>query len=96
MDLQVLLAIIGTLSGIFLGWSARTKTIRSEVKTDTKIETTLQSDMSYLKRGVDDIKFEQRGQRQQIEGINARLIKIEVSYDALSKCVNDHIAAERN
>ncbi|MGE4273295.1 MAG: hypothetical protein AB7E31_10550 [Desulfitobacterium sp.] len=97
MDLTVITAIIGVmaaLSGMALGWSARNRDVKNEVKSEAQIETSLKTDMDYLKRGVDDIRFEQRAQRQQIDGLTGRLIKVEVKHDQLEKCVNDHIAQE--
>ena len=65
MDFTLITALIGvtvTLSGIILGWSARTKEAEREVRKKAEIHTALRTDMKYLKRRVNDIRLEQRTQ----------------------------------
>lgn len=74
-----LIGIGGTISGIVLGWSARSREIKKEVRNDAEIETTLRTDLEYLKRGVDDIRLEQRAQGQRMDAIAERLTRVEES-----------------
>ena len=82
MDLGVVTALIGvagTLFGISLGWSARSKEVKKEVKKEAEIDTALRTDMEYLKRGVDDIRIEQRSQGQRMDAVVERLTRVEES-----------------
>jgi uncharacterized membrane protein len=82
MNISLITAIIGivaALSGVALGWTARAKEGKREVKAEAEIETTLKTDMEYLKRGVDDIRFEQRSQGQRIDTVCERLTRVEES-----------------
>lgn len=77
--ITALIGIIGTLSGIALGWSAKAKEAKKEVRKDAEIDTVLRTDMEYLKRGVDDIRIEQRSQGQRMDAMGERLTRVEES-----------------
>ncbi len=82
MDFTIITALIGivaTLSGIILGWSAKAKEAKNEVRKDAELDTTLRTDMEYLKRGVDDIRIEQRSQGQRMDAMGERLTRVEES-----------------
>ncbi len=82
MDFTLITALIGivsALSGIILGWSARAKEEKREIKKDAEIDTALRTDMEYLKRGVDDIRIEQRSQGQRMDAMGERLTRVEES-----------------
>ncbi|WP_035213383.1 hypothetical protein [Desulfitobacterium hafniense] len=82
MDFTLITALIGivaTLSGIILGWSAKAKEAKSEVRKDAELDTALRTDMEYLKRGVDDIRIEQRSQGQRMDAMGERLTRVEES-----------------
>lgn len=82
MELTIATAILGivaTLSGMVLGWSARAKEAKKEVKKEAEIDTALRTDMEYLKRGVDDIRLEQRSQGQRMDVVVERLTRVEES-----------------
>lgn len=82
MDFTLITALIGvtaTLSGIILGWSARAKEAEKEVRKDAEVDTALRTDMEYIKRGVDDIRLEQRTQGQRVDAMGERLTRVEES-----------------
>ncbi|BAE83959.1 hypothetical protein [Desulfitobacterium hafniense] len=82
MDFTIITALIGvvaTLSGIVLGWSAKAKEAKREVRKDAEIDTELRTGMEYLKRGVDDIRIEQRSQGQRMDAMGERLTRVEES-----------------
>ncbi|ACL20990.1 hypothetical protein DesLBE_0383 [Desulfitobacterium sp. LBE] len=82
MDFTIITALIGivaALSGIILGWSARAKEAKREVRIDAEINTAIRTDMEYLKRGVDDIRIEQRAQGQRMDTMGERLTRVEES-----------------
>jgi hypothetical protein len=77
--ITALIGVIATLSGIILGWTARAKDVKKEVRKDAEIDTALRTDMEYLKRGVDDIRLEQRSQGQKMDVFGERLTRVEES-----------------
>ncbi|MBW4838814.1 MAG: hypothetical protein KZY74_05410 [Paenibacillaceae bacterium] len=82
MDFAAITAIISVaaaLSGIALGWSGRSRTIRQEVKAEGGNEGALRQDVEYIKRGVDDIRVDVRMQGQRIEAVSERVTRVEES-----------------
>jgi hypothetical protein len=71
------------LSGIILGWTARARERKKEVKDEAKCEaesdTAIKIDIQYIKRGIDDVRLELRYQNQQINGLSDRVTRVEES-----------------
>ena len=76
-DLSALIGLIGALSGIALGWLARSRSIRSEDKKEAANLATIQADLSHIKRGIDDIKSEMRVQDVDIDCLSERITRVE-------------------
>ncbi|WP_211746408.1 hypothetical protein [Paenibacillus sp. Marseille-Q4541] len=82
MDWSVLTTIIAALagvSGIWLGWTGKTKAFRAEVVQEATADASLHTDVSYIKRGIDDIKVDVRIQGQRMDGFAERLTRVEES-----------------
>jgi hypothetical protein len=82
VDFAVVTAVVSVaaaFSGIALGWSARSREVKKEIKTETQADTVNRTDIEYLKRGVDDIRFEQRSQGQRLDAMGERLTRVEES-----------------
>lgn len=82
MDLTVVTAIISVaaaLSGIALGWNGRARAIRQEAEDAAEAEAVQRADVEYIKRGVDDMKIEQKLQGQRFEAFSERLTRVEES-----------------
>lgn len=60
-----LIAIGGTVSGIVVGWAGRARSIKQDTISEAAKGATLQTDMAYLKRGIDEmrVKIDAHGQR---------------------------------
>lgn len=81
-DISLLTAIVSVLTGLSgaaLGWAGRARAARQDVVQETKAEVLQQADVEYIKRGVDDMKVEQKLQRQQFEAFSERLTRVEES-----------------
>lgn len=74
-----IISAIAAISGIALGWAGRNRTLRAEVKQEAGSGAVLRSDMDYIKRGVDDIRLEQRAQGQRIDVLSERVTRLEES-----------------
>lgn len=82
MDLSVVTAAVSVaaaLSGIILGWSAKGREVKKEVRAEAQIDATLRTDMEYIKRGVDDIRIEQKTQGQRVDALTERVVRVEES-----------------
>ncbi|MBO9599844.1 MAG: hypothetical protein J7559_18735 [Cohnella sp.] len=93
MDVAFTFALVGAaaaVSGIMLGWAARTRTIREDVRKDASSGAILHTDVEYIKRGVDDIRLEQRAQGQRIDVLAERVTRIEESVKQAHKRL-DHL-----
>jgi len=92
--ISALISVVAAISGMILGWSARAKEIRKDAEKDTEIQTALRTDMEYLKRGVDDIRIEQRTQGKRMDEFTERLTRVEESSKQAHKRI-DRIEQER-
>lgn len=82
MELTALIASISAaaaLSGIALGWIGRSRTVRQDVAQQASTDTKLNVDVEYIKRGIDDIRAEQRSQGKEIEKLAERVTRLEES-----------------
>ncbi|MBP1905862.1 hypothetical protein J2Z32_002510 [Paenibacillus turicensis] len=79
MEFSVILAVITALSGMALGWMGRTRTIRQDAAQDAGTVTALQTDLEYIRRGVDDIRLDQRVQAQRLDALSERVTRVEES-----------------
>lgn len=79
LDTSTIIAVVAAISGIILGWSGRSRAIRQDDRQETQTVTALRSDTDYIKRGVDDIRLEQRVQGQRIDALSERVARLEES-----------------
>lgn len=73
------IAIVGTVSGGILGWTARARETKRETKQEAKSEMGLKMDVEYIKRGIDDVRYEVRSLGQKTDNISERLTRVEES-----------------
>jgi hypothetical protein len=82
MDLTIataVLSVAAAISGIFLGWAGRTRSLRQEIREEAGTGAALHTDVDYIKRGVDDIRLEQRAHGLKIDGLTERVTRVEES-----------------
>lgn len=78
MDTAII-TVVAAASGIVLGWTARAKEIKKEGEQEASSEAFLRSDVEYIKRGVDDIRVEQKAQGQRVDSLAERVTRVEES-----------------
>ncbi|MCL6458487.1 MAG: hypothetical protein K6T85_10830 [Gorillibacterium sp.] len=83
-----MISVIAAISGVMLGWAGRERSVKSEAKSDASSSAVLHTDVEYIKRGVDDIRLEQRAQRSQIDDLTVRVAKLDESAKSLHKRVD--------
>lgn len=79
MELPTIVTIVVGLSGLVLGWMGKAKVSQTEAKQDGKTDGALQSDVEYIKRGVDDIRVDLRLHGQRVDGLAERVTRVEES-----------------
>jgi hypothetical protein len=82
MSWTVFTAMIGVmtgLSGIILGWMGRARSSRQDIQADASNDAALKIDVEYIKRGVDDVRVEQRIQGQRFDQLSERVTRVEES-----------------
>lgn len=93
MEPNTLVSIVAGISGIVLGWLGRTKSMQKDARRDGKTDGALQSDVEYIKRGVDDIRVDMRLQGQKVDGLSERVTRVEESTKQAHKRL-DRLGAE--
>lgn len=78
MDIAVI-TIMAAVSGIILGWTARARELKKEGEQEASAEAFLRSDVEYIKRGIDDIRVEQKTQGQTVAVLCERVTRVEES-----------------
>lgn len=73
------LSVLATLSGIYLGWTARTKEMAKEYRTEGSAGARLQADVDYIKRGVDELRLEVKDQGRRFDELSERVTRVEES-----------------
>ncbi|WP_018752600.1 hypothetical protein [Paenibacillus sanguinis] len=82
MDITIITAVtsvVAAISGVALGWAGRARAVRQEVEDTAEAEAVQRADVEYIKRGVDDMKVEQKLQGQRFEAFSERLTRVEES-----------------
>lgn len=82
MDLMTVAAIcglVGTISGILCAWVGYSRGAKKDCRQDGETDGVLKSDVDYIKRGVDDIRLEQRAMRQDMSTLAERVTRVEES-----------------
>jgi hypothetical protein len=84
-----IISIVASVSGIYLGWSAKAREQKKETKSETAATTSLKMDVEYIKRGVDDIRIEQRTQGQKVDELSERVTRVEESAKQAHKRIDE-------
>ncbi|CAM3942543.1 MULTISPECIES: hypothetical protein [Paenibacillus] len=82
MDFNVMITLIGAIcaiSGMLLGWIGRTKAFKDEVAQEATADASLQTDVSYIKSGILDIRVDLRDIGRRMDDFSERLTRVEES-----------------
>ncbi|ETT30659.1 hypothetical protein C161_27183 [Paenibacillus sp. FSL R5-192] len=79
MEWTVLISVAAAISGLILGWSGRTRSFRQDIIQEAGADALQRADVDYIKRGVDDIRLEQRAQAQRVDVLSERVTRVEES-----------------
>lgn len=87
---QILTAIsvVSTICAIVFGYAAFSRNRTKDTEDEVKRDTTVLSEIGYIKSGVDDIKAEQREQRKTNTEFVSRLTAVEASAKQAQKRID--------
>jgi hypothetical protein len=88
------LGVIGTLCGIYFGYSGYKRTERKDNQQEGKESATLFSDIGYIKSGIDDLKRKQEKSDERHIEIITRLTSVEESTKQAHKRIDGIIEKE--
>lgn len=92
-NLPILISAAAAISGIILGWLGRSRTVRQDTVDEASQDARLRADMEYIKRGIDDVRLEQRAQGQRFDALAERVTRVEESAKQAHKRI-DRLEAE--
>lgn len=79
MTLDFIIGVACTIIGAVLGYVAFLRNAKSDSKAHGKQDGTILTELGYIKGGIDEIKAEQREQRQTNTEVLSRLASVESS-----------------
>jgi hypothetical protein len=81
MDTEIafFVSTAAAISTFLLGWLGRSRTIRQDTVTEASKDARLHTDMEYIKRGIDDVRIEQKAQGQRFDALSERVTRVEES-----------------
>ncbi|GGF77139.1 hypothetical protein GCM10010912_22770 [Paenibacillus albidus] len=85
MEITTITAIVAAVSGVVLGWVTRTSAFKKDVAQEAGTGAALRTDVEYIKRGVDDVRLEQRVQGQRFDALSERVTRLEESSKSYHK-----------
>jgi len=95
MDIKTLVTIIAALSGIALGWMARTRSNRQDIQNEAGTGAVLRTNVEYIKHGVDDVRIELKDQGRRFDALSERVTRIEESSKQFHKRLDRFEGKER-
>lgn len=79
------MGLVFGLSGMLLGWLSWLRSRKKDNEADVGQSITFRVDLEYIKRGVDDIRADQRRMRDEIGSLADRLTRVEESTKSAHK-----------
>jgi hypothetical protein len=79
LTITAVITAAGVISGIILGWLGRARAVKLDTAAEASKDARLQADIEFIKRGVDDLRIEQRAQGKRFDDLTERLTRVEES-----------------
>lgn len=74
---NISIGLLCTILGIVISFLTFQRNSKKEIQTDTREFVEVKTQLGYISRGVDDIKFNDRIRDEQLKSLNERLIIVE-------------------
>lgn len=83
MEWVAAISILSAVSAILLGWLGFMRKIQNSIKDSIRDEASagaeIKTDMDYIKRGVDEMRLEQKDQGRRFDTLSERVTRVEES-----------------
>jgi len=82
MDFSVwapFITVAAAISGILLGWAGRSRAINQDIAQQASADALQRADIEFIKRGVDDIRLDQKAQGKRFDELSERVTRVEES-----------------
>lgn len=89
MDNTILGLVFG-FSGMMLGWLSWLRSRKKDSEAETGQSITFRVDLEYIKRGVDDIRVDQRRLRDEMGTMADRLARVEESAKSAHRRLDEY------
>lgn len=83
------IGIICTVLGVVIGGLGYKRTATKDIKEESNSQTKLEMQLSYISRGIDDIKIDLKMQDKKINDLVERVAKVEESAKSAHKRLDD-------
>jgi peptidoglycan hydrolase CwlO-like protein len=93
ITITALISAAAAISGIVLGWLGRSRTVKQDTATEAASDAELRANVSYIARGVDDLRYEIRSQGKRFDELTERVTRVEESAKQAHKRI-DRLEAE--
>lgn len=77
--ITAVISAIATVGGMWLGWLAKGREQAKEHRTEGGSAARMQTDMDYIKRGVDELRLEAKDQGRRFDELSERVTRVEES-----------------
>ena len=71
---------LGVVYGLYTNYKNNHRNDKNEAKKEAEVDTTMQLDIQYIKRSMDDVLLEQKDTNRRLEGVNNEITKIKVDF----------------
>ena len=79
MEWVWIISLCGVICAFYFGWSTKSRTVKQDIVKEANTDGALQMDVTYIKRGIDDIRVDLRMQGQRVDGLSERVTRMEES-----------------
>ena len=87
---DTILGLVFGLSGMMLGWLSWLRSRKKDSEAETGQSIAFRVDLEYIKRGVDDIRADQRRLRNEMGTMADRLARVEESAKSAHKRLDEY------
>ena len=95
MDTTALISVVAAISGVVIAWLTFGRNSNKEAQNRGADGAQMHADIDYIKRGVDDIRLEQKALRKDVADLDKRLVIVEQSTKSAHKRLDDIQEKER-
>lgn len=74
-----IVAVISAISNVILGWKGNARSNNKDTAEDVRKDAIMQSNVDYIKRGIDELRLEIKDQGRRFDELTERVTRVEES-----------------